>query len=137
MFKVSLLISCVETFFSASGGMTSYLDVPCIYMPTFVILGAFQLIKFLKFSATCCLGGKQKPREDQRGACDVLHCRQNMQNKNITLYGETSKGFFPPSCEALSFISTVAATVLLPNQKSVCHRCCTDKPSAFLRKEGG
>lgn len=45
--------------------------------------------------------------------------------------------FSPPSCEALSFISTAAATELLPNQKSVCHRCYTDKPSASTVAEEG
>lgn len=60
-----------------------------------------------------------------------------MQDKNIKLYRETSKVSPPPSCEALSFISTAAATELLPNQKSVCHRCYTDKPSASTVAEEG
>lgn len=94
--------------------------------------------KISKIQPKILPGGKEKPREDQHGACDILLCRRNMQDKNIKLYGETRKGFFPPpSCEALSFISTAAATERLPNQKSVCHRCYTDKPSASTVAEEG
>lgn len=90
--------------------MTPYLYVlsSCINMPVFVIPCVFQLIKSVKFSPRCCLGGNIDP-------VIVLHGDRIYKTRmSSSMYKRWD--FFPPWCKSLSFILTEAATVPLPDQ---------------------